>query len=77
MSDFEYVGEDAVIWKKYGNKTVAAEVADLKAALSRGWLQRKESNPSQMSKRGGNLAECCDCGECGFCREVLLRGEFV
>lgn len=26
---------------------------------------------------GGNLAECCDCGECGFCREVLLRGEGV
>jgi len=56
---------------------VAAEVADLKAALSKGWLQRTESKPSQMSKRGGNLAECCDCGKCESCREVLLRGEFV
>lgn len=26
---------------------------------------------------GGNLAECCDCGECESCREVLLQGESV
>lgn len=46
----------------------SAELSALKGALSKGWLSRSKAT---------SVAECCDCGECESCREVLLQGESV